>query len=88
MSSNTFLPQSRKYSATAVASHAPCSRMRGGESAGAARISERHANVIVNTGGARASDVLHLMTKMRDAVREKFGVTLMPEVELLGLNWK
>jgi len=58
------------------------------ESAGAARISERHANVIVNTGGARASDVLHLMKKMRDAVREKFGVTLMPEVELLGLNWK
>ena len=58
------------------------------ESAGAARISERHANVIVNTGGARASDVLHLMTKMRDAVREKFGVTLMPEVELLGLKWE
>jgi len=59
-----------------------------GDTAGAARISERHANVIVNTGGARASDVLHLMKKMRDAVREKFGVTLMPEVELLGLNWK
>ena len=58
------------------------------ESAGAARISERHANVIVNTGGARASDVLHLMKKMRDAVREKFGVTLMPEVELLGLKWE
>jgi len=57
------------------------------ESAGAARISERHANVIVNTGGARASDVLDLMKKMRDAVREKFGVTLMPEVELLGLKW-
>jgi len=58
------------------------------ESAGAARISERHANVIVNTGGARASDVLDLMKKMRDAVREKFGVTLMPEVELLGLKWE
>jgi len=27
------------------------------------------------------------MKKMRDAVREKFGVTLMPEVELLGLKW-
>ena len=59
-----------------------------GATAGAARISERHANVIVNTGGARASDVLHLMKKMRDAVREKFGVTLMPEVELLGLKWE
>jgi UDP-N-acetylmuramate dehydrogenase len=59
-----------------------------GERAGAARISERHANVIVNTGGARASDVLDLMKRMRDAVREKFGVTLMPEVELLGLKWE
>jgi UDP-N-acetylmuramate dehydrogenase len=59
-----------------------------GTAAGAARISERHANVIVNTGGARASDVLVLMRTMRDAVREKFGVTLMPEVELLGLKWE
>jgi UDP-N-acetylmuramate dehydrogenase len=59
-----------------------------GETSGAARISERHANVIVNTGGARASDVLVLMKKMRDAVRQKFGVTLMPEVEMLGLKWE
>ncbi len=59
-----------------------------GERSGDARISERHANVIVNTGHARASDVLVLMRKMRDAVRERFGVTLMPEVELLGLKWE
>lgn len=59
-----------------------------GEAAGAARISERHANVIVNTGGARAADVFVLMKRMRDAVKEKFGVTLMPEVELLGLKWE
>ena len=59
-----------------------------GETAGAARISERHANVIVNTGGARASDVVTLMKRMRDAVKQKFGVTLMPEVELLGLTWE
>ena len=59
-----------------------------GEASGAARISERHANVIVNTGGARAADVLVLMKRMRDAVKQKFGVTLMPEVELLGLKWE
>jgi UDP-N-acetylmuramate dehydrogenase len=59
-----------------------------GRTVGAARISERHANVIVNTGGARASDVLVLMKAMRDAVREKFGVTLMPEVEMLGTKWE
>jgi UDP-N-acetylmuramate dehydrogenase len=58
-----------------------------GERSGGALISPRHANVIVNTGNARAADVLALMKRMRDAVREKFGVTLMPEVELLGLKW-
>jgi UDP-N-acetylmuramate dehydrogenase len=55
---------------------------------GGAVISERHANVVVNTGGARAVDVLSLMKRMRDAVRERFGVTLVPEVELLGLKWE
>ena len=59
-----------------------------GERRGGAEISRRHANVIVNTGGARAADVLELMRLMRNAVREKFGVTLMPEVELLGLKWE
>jgi UDP-N-acetylmuramate dehydrogenase len=59
-----------------------------GERRGAAEISRRHANVIVNTGGARAADVLDLMRSMRNAVRDRFGVTLMPEVELLGLKWE
>jgi len=59
-----------------------------GERRGDALISPRHANVIVNTGRARAADVLELMRLMRNAVREKFGVTLMPEVELLGLKWE
>jgi UDP-N-acetylmuramate dehydrogenase len=55
---------------------------------GGAVISERHANVIVNRGGARAGDVLALMERMRDAVREKFGITLSPEVEMLGVKWE
>lgn len=55
---------------------------------GGAVISERHANVIVNRGGARAADVLALMRRMRDAVREEFGITLSPEVEMLGLKWE
>ncbi|MEP6994926.1 MAG: UDP-N-acetylmuramate dehydrogenase [Acidobacteriota bacterium] len=59
-----------------------------GRVSGGALISPRHANVIVNTGGARAQDVLSLMRTMRDAVSEKFGVTLFPEVELLGLKWE
>ncbi len=59
-----------------------------GERRGGAMISPRHANVIVNTGEGRAVDVLVLMRRMRDAVREKFGVTLSPEVEMLGLKWE
>jgi UDP-N-acetylmuramate dehydrogenase len=53
---------------------------------GGAAISQRHANVIVNVERARAADVLDLMRLMRDAVREKFGIVLAPEVELLGLR--
>ncbi len=59
-----------------------------GRTTGGAMISPRHANVIVNTGAARAEDVLTLMRTMRDAVATKFGVTLFPEVELLGLRWE
>lgn len=59
-----------------------------GERRGNAAISARHANVIVNLGGARAADVLALMRLMRDSVAEKFSVTLSPEVEFLGLEWK
>jgi UDP-N-acetylmuramate dehydrogenase len=59
-----------------------------GERRGGASISTRHANVIVNPGGARAADVIALMLLMRDSVRDKFGVTLSPEVEFLGLKWE
>lgn len=55
-----------------------------GSRAGAAEISTRHANVIVNTGGASAADVIALMRQARTAVLERFGVVLVPEVVLLG----
>jgi UDP-N-acetylmuramate dehydrogenase len=55
---------------------------------GGAAISPRHANVIVNDGGATAADVLALMLLARDTVRERFGVTLVPEVEMLGVKWE
>jgi UDP-N-acetylenolpyruvoylglucosamine reductase len=59
-----------------------------GERRGEAVISTRHANVVVNRGGARSADVVLLMRLMRDSVHEKFGVTLSPEVEFLGLTWE
>ncbi|MDX1384117.1 MAG: UDP-N-acetylenolpyruvoylglucosamine reductase, partial [Thermoanaerobaculia bacterium] len=55
-----------------------------GETVGAARISPKHANVIVNLGGARAVDVLALMLQARDAVRRRDGVLLEPELVLMG----
>jgi UDP-N-acetylmuramate dehydrogenase len=55
-----------------------------GEQVGGALISPKHANVIVNTGGARASDVVDLMERARAAVLERFGVELAPEIVLLG----
>ncbi|HET7452026.1 MAG TPA: UDP-N-acetylmuramate dehydrogenase [Thermoanaerobaculia bacterium] len=58
-----------------------------GARSGDAEISERHANVIVNRGGARAADVLELMRLMRRSVLDRFGIELEPEVELLGLPW-
>src|SRR5712692_4656409 len=51
---------------------------------GKAQISERHANFIVNLGGARAADVVALVVQARNRVREEFGVELELEVELRG----
>jgi UDP-N-acetylmuramate dehydrogenase len=55
-----------------------------GAAEGGAKVSEKHANVIVNTGGARAAEVVALMQRMRVAVAERFGVVLEPELVLLG----
>ena len=57
-----------------------------GARAGRARISERHANFIVNEGGARAADVKALMDVAQRVVWERSGVWLEPEVQLVG-NW-
>ncbi len=51
---------------------------------GGAVVSDVHANFIVNDGGASASDIIRLMTLVRDAVREAHGVELRPEIRLVG----
>jgi UDP-N-acetylmuramate dehydrogenase len=56
--------------------------------AGDAQVSEVHANVIVNLGSATATDVRALMRQMAVAVKERFDVDLVPEVELVGDPWK
>ncbi|HVR87923.1 MAG TPA: UDP-N-acetylmuramate dehydrogenase [Candidatus Limnocylindria bacterium] len=51
---------------------------------GGAMVSEKHANFIVNVGGATAADVRALMRRCQDEVRAAFGVELVREVELVG----
>ncbi|MGO8946621.1 MAG: UDP-N-acetylmuramate dehydrogenase, partial [Ktedonobacterales bacterium] len=51
---------------------------------GKAEISAKHANFIINTGGASAADVVGLIALARGTVRERFGVELDLEVELRG----
>jgi len=59
---------------------AGCKGLRSGR----AEVSRKHANFIVNTGGARCSDVLALIEQVRERVRAVHGVDLQLEVQLLG----
>lgn len=49
-----------------------------------AKISDLHANFIVNTGGARARDILILMDLIKDKVFQKTGISLVPEIKVIG----
>ena len=55
-----------------------------GKRIGQAQIAERHANFIVNLGGAKAAEVWQLMDLAKNEVSRQFGVELMAEVKLLG----
>ncbi|HTY13093.1 MAG TPA: UDP-N-acetylmuramate dehydrogenase [Candidatus Omnitrophota bacterium] len=54
-----------------------------GKQVGGARISEKHANFIVNSGHAKAKDVLNLMRATREKVNKMFRLKLEPEIILL-----
>lgn len=55
-----------------------------GARSGGALVSERHANVIVNGGGATARDVLALMELITKRARDDRGIDLEPEVIVVG----
>lgn len=55
-----------------------------GFSVGGAQISEQHANFIVNTGDATASDVLNLIAHVKKTIKEKFDIDIHTEVEIIG----
>ncbi len=51
---------------------------------GGAMVSGKHANFILNTGQATATDILGLMKTVQETVLTKFGITLEPEVQIIG----
>ncbi|OIZ66234.1 UDP-N-acetylenolpyruvoylglucosamine reductase [Eisenbergiella tayi] len=51
---------------------------------GGAQISEKHCGFVINDGTATAADIAELIQEVSETVKEKFGVTLEPEVILLG----
>ncbi len=55
-----------------------------GRREGGARISETHANFVVNTGAATARDIRALVDAARTAVHDQFGIVLRDEVVYLG----
>jgi len=55
-----------------------------GKKIGGAVVSEKHANFIINEGDATASDIESLIKLIQKTVKEQHGVTLQPEVRIVG----
>ena len=57
-----------------------------GFSVGQAKISDKHANFFINEGNASSRDMLQLIKKAHQTVKEKFNINLELEVKLMGFN--
>ncbi len=55
-----------------------------GRQIGGARVSDKHANFIVNAGGATAGDIESLINEVQETVRLQAGISLHPEVRIVG----
>lgn len=55
-----------------------------GKSLGSAAVHDKQALVLVNKGGAKGSDIIALSDAVRASVREKFGIDIHPEVNLIN----
>ncbi len=51
---------------------------------GGAQVSVKHANYIVNLGGATAEDVLGLIEEVRTKIKDKFGIMFELEIKVVG----
>lgn len=54
-----------------------------GKAIGGAQVSEKHANFIINRGNAKALDVKDLIAQIKSAAKEKFGVEMKEEIEIV-----
>ncbi len=57
-----------------------------GHQIGGAKISEMHGNFIVNTGNAKADDVLQLIQHVKDTIYDLYEVKMETEVEIIGIK--
>lgn len=57
-----------------------------GQRLNGAAISSKHVLAITNSDNAKAADIAALAIQVRDAVKMKFGIELVPEVNLIGLS--
>jgi UDP-N-acetylmuramate dehydrogenase len=57
-----------------------------GQSHGGARISTKHVLALTNSGTATAEELIQLAREVQASVQEKFGITLEPEVNLVGIT--
>ncbi len=55
-----------------------------GMNVGGARVSEKHTNFIINTGGATSSDIRELISLIQERVFDRAGVRLETEIRMLG----
>lgn len=55
-----------------------------GYQVGAAQIAQRHANFILNCGGAKANDIFSLINHVQEQVQQNWSIWLHPEVRMLG----
>jgi UDP-N-acetylmuramate dehydrogenase len=58
-----------------------------GESRGNAGISPKHVLALTNNGGASAMAIVELAMEIRDVVRNKYGISLQPEVKIIGIKF-
>lgn len=58
-----------------------------GTAIGGAQVSEKHANFLVNTGGATSSQIAALVRHVQDVVEARSGVRLVPEFQAIG-EWR